>query len=96
MKTSAKAEDKQWEAKAAAMRAVADQLDATANAAIVADGTAAKRTATRVLTLQRKARAYTQAASEARAKADTAAKDILRTEADELDKEASKIRRAMA
>lgn len=93
---TATAEANQWEAKAAAMRAEADQLDASANAAIVADDTAAERITTQVLTLQRKARAYTQAASEARIKADTAAKDILRTEADELDKEASKIRRAMA
>lgn len=80
----------QWEAQAAAKRAEADQLDAGANAAILADESAAERITAQVLTLQRKASAYDQAAREARAKAADAAREALRVEADELDKAATK------
>lgn len=80
----------QWEAQAAAKRAEADQLDASANAAILADESAAERITAQVLTLQRKASAYDQAAREAHAKAAAAARDALSVEADELDKAATR------
>lgn len=91
---TANTEAQEWDAKAAAMRAEADQLDASANAAILEDETAAERITAQVLTLQRKANAFDQAARQARAKAHTAAREILAVEADELDKEAAKHRKS--
>lgn len=91
---TANTEAHEWDAKAAAMRAEADQLDASANAAILEDETAAERITAQVLTLQRKANAFDQAARQARTKAHTAARDVLSTEADELDKEAAKHRKS--
>lgn len=90
---TANTEAQEWDAKAAAMRAEADQLDASANAAILEDETAAERITAQVLTLQRKADAFDQAAREARAKAAASTRDALSVEADELDKEADKKRR---
>lgn len=84
-----------WIAKAAAVRGEADALDAGADAAILADESAAERITLEVTALQRKARAYEQAAKEASDRARQAASDALGIEADELDKEAAKVRRTL-
>lgn len=84
----------QWEAQAAAMRAEADKLNASANAAILEDESSAERITVQILTLQRKASAYEQATCEARRKASAAARDALSIEADELDKESAKLQKA--
>lgn len=55
----------EWQAKATAARAEAAELDATAGAAILADESAAERITLQVQALERKARAYDQAAAEA-------------------------------
>lgn len=88
---AARIEAQEWESKATAMLTEANQLDESANAAILQDDTAAERITIQVNTWQRKAKAHEQAAREARAKVDHAAKEVLRIEADELDKEAGKI-----
>lgn len=92
---SALAEAEQWATKAATVRAEADSLDATANAAILEDESAAERITVQVTTLNRKASAYEQAARETRGKAESAGLDVLRIEADELDKAAAKVRQAL-
>lgn len=89
----ARAEAADWDAKAAAIRAEANELDATANDMILADETAAERITLQVNTLQRKADAYAHAATKAHDKARLAAREILNVEAGELDKEAAKIRK---
>ncbi|GAB3621146.1 hypothetical protein GCM10027417_24070 [Glutamicibacter endophyticus] len=87
-------EAERWERKAQAMRAEASELDQSANDAILEDESAAERITVAVTTLQRKAHAYDEAARKARTKADAAARELLSVEADELDKEAEKIRKA--
>jgi hypothetical protein len=85
----------EWQAKAAAARADAAELDATAGAAILADESAAERVTLQVQTLERKARAYDQAATEAGKNLRTARLAVLTTEADTLEKEAAKVRRVL-
>lgn len=76
----------EWQAKAAAARAEAADLDATAGAAILADESAAERVTLQVQTLERKARAYDQAAAEAGKNLQAARRAVFETAAaDEAD-----------
>lgn len=83
--TKAEATVSEWQAKAATARAEAAELDATAGAAILADETAAETISLRVISLERKARAYDQAATEAGKNLHTARIAVLTLEADESD-----------
>ncbi|MET3949699.1 hypothetical protein [Arthrobacter sp. UYEF36] len=79
----------EWEAKAAAARAEAARLDAESGAAILEDESAAERITLNVQTWERKARAYDQAAEEARRKHVSAYREALEVEAREEDKQAA-------
>jgi hypothetical protein len=83
-----------WEKKAADARAEAARLDAESGAAILEDESAAERITLNVQTWERKARAFDQAAGEARQKLQAARKDALEAEAREEDKLAAAARRA--
>ncbi|NMR29944.1 hypothetical protein [Crystallibacter degradans] len=83
-----------WEAKAAAARAEASRIDSEAGAAILADESAAERITLQVQSQERKARAYDQAAEEARRKLHTAQREALEAEAREEDKQAAAARKA--
>jgi len=85
-----KTEAERWDRKAHTMRTEADQLEATAIDSILADESAAELITLKVNTLQRKAQAFDKAAQQARVKAYMAAREVLRVEADELDKESAK------
>lgn len=83
----------EWNAKAAAARADAQQLDADAGAQILADESAAERITLQIQSLERKARAYDQAATEAARNLHAAQHDVLTAEAAELEKQAAGIRK---
>lgn len=83
-----------WEKKAAAARAEAARLDAESGAAILEDESAAERITLNVQTWERKARAYDQAAEEARRKLLVAQREALEAEAREEDKQAAGARKA--
>lgn len=87
-------EAQDWEQKAAEARATADELEATATAEILKDEKAAERLSLEISTLQRKAKAFDQAAENARVSATHATLSVFIVEADELDKEATKQRKA--
>lgn len=92
--TKAEATVSEWQAKAATARAEAAELDATAGAAILADETAADSISLKVISLERKARAYDQAANEAGKNLRAARIAVLTLEADESEKaEASALKR---
>lgn len=93
--TKAEATVSEWQAKAAAARAEAADLDATAGAAILADESAAERITLQVQTLERKAGAFDQAATEAGKNLRAARIAVLTTEADALEKESAKVRRVL-
>lgn len=83
----------EWEAKAAAARAEAVRIDAEAGAAILADESAAERITVQVQSQERKARAYDQAAEEARRKLHAAQREAFEVEAREEDKQAAAARK---
>lgn len=85
-----------WEAKAAAARAEAVRLDNESGAAILEDESAAERITLNVQTWERKARAYDQAAEEARRKHISAYREALEVEAREEDKHAAAAGKASA
>lgn len=91
--TKAEATVSEWQAKAAAARADAADLDATAGAAILADESAAERITLQVQTLERKARAYDQAAAEAGKQLRAARLTVLESAAADESSEASKARK---
>lgn len=78
-----------WEAKAADARAEATRVEAESGAAILEDESAAERLSLNVQTLERKARAFDQAAGEARRKYLDACRAALETEAQEEDRQAA-------
>lgn len=78
-----------WESKAAAARAEAERLDAESGAAILEDESAAENITLKIQAQERKARAYDQAAAEARRKLLAAQRDALEAEAREEDKQAA-------
>lgn len=80
-----------WERKAADARAEAARMDAESGAAILEDESAAERITLNLQTLERKARAFDQAAGEARKKLLAAQKEALEAEAREEDKESAAI-----
>ncbi|ALV44706.1 hypothetical protein MB46_03445 [Arthrobacter alpinus] len=84
--TKAEATVSEWQAKAATARTEAAALDATAGAAILADETAADSISLKVISLERKARAYDQAANEAGKQLNAARIAVLSLEADESDR----------
>lgn len=84
--TKAEATVSEWQAKAETARAEAAALDATAGAAILADETAADSISLKVISLERKARAYDQTANEDGMNLRTARTAVLTLEADESDK----------
>jgi hypothetical protein len=79
----------EWERKAADARAEAGRLDAESGAAILEDESAAERITLNIQTWERKARAYDQAAGEARSKLLAAQKGALEAEAHEEEKESA-------
>lgn len=83
----------EWERKAADARAEAVRLDGESGAAILEDESAAERITLNVQTLERKARAFDQAAGEARKKLHAAQKEALEIEAREEDKLAADARK---
>ena len=87
----AEATAKKWDDKAAAARAEAQQMDASAGAAILADESQAEKITLTLQAQERKARAYDSAAAEARREAAQARADALRIEADELDRKAGQL-----
>lgn len=87
-------EAQDWEQKAAEARATAEQLEADATAEILNDESAAERLSMEISTLQRKAKAFDHAAENARVSATHASLSVFIVEADELDKEATKQRKA--
>jgi hypothetical protein len=82
-----------WERKAADARAEAARMDAESGAAILEDEAAAERITLNVQTLERKARAYDQAAAEARKNLHAAQREALEAEARDEDKEAAALRK---
>ncbi|WP_284752633.1 hypothetical protein [Arthrobacter sp. efr-133-R2A-120] len=90
-----KAEDllSEWERKATNARAEAERLDSESGAAILADESAAESITLKIHSWERKARAFDQAAEEARRKLAAARRDALEAEAREEDKEGSAGRR---
>lgn len=86
----------EWETKAAAARAEAARLDGESGAAILEDEAAAERITLNVQTWERKARAYDQAAEEARRKHISAYREALEVEAREEDKQAAAAGKASA
>lgn len=85
----------EWNAKAAAARAEAQQLDADAGAQILEDESAAERITLQVQTLERKARAYDQAAAEAGRKLDGARQDAMNAAIRSEEDAAAKARKAV-
>ncbi|MFW0773546.1 hypothetical protein ACLRGI_10295 [Paenarthrobacter nitroguajacolicus] len=83
----------EWERKASDARADAARLDGESGAAILEDESAAERITLNVQTLERKARAYDQAAAEARRKLLAVQKEALEAEAREEHKEAAALRK---
>ncbi|BCW62473.1 hypothetical protein [Arthrobacter sp. StoSoilB22] len=83
----------EWERKASDARAEAARMDGESGAAILEDESAAERITLNVQTLERKARAFDQAAAEARNKLLAAQKDALEAEAREEHKEAAALRK---
>ncbi|GAA5227258.1 hypothetical protein [Paeniglutamicibacter antarcticus] len=83
----------EWQAKAAAARAEANDLDANAGAAILEDESAAERVTLQVQSLERKARAYDQAATEAAGRLKTARLAALETAAEDETARADKARK---
>lgn len=75
-----------WQNKAAAARAEAVRLDNESGAAILEDESAAERITLNIQTQERKARAFDQAAEEARRKHATAYREALEVEAREEEK----------
>ncbi|QHK19391.1 hypothetical protein GU243_06135 [Pseudarthrobacter psychrotolerans] len=90
-----KAEDllKEWESKAINARAEAERLDNESGAAILADESAADTITLKIHSWERKARAFDQAAEEARRKLTAARHEALEAEAREEDKEGTAGRR---
>lgn len=80
-----------WERKAADARAEAARLDAESGAAILEDESAAERITLNIQSWELKARAFDQAAGEARKKLHGAQKEALEAEAREEDKESAAI-----
>lgn len=87
--TKAEAVVADWERKAAEARAEAARLDAESGAAILEDESAAENITLKIQAQERKARAYDQAATEARRKLRAAQRDALEAEAREEDKQAA-------
>lgn len=76
----------EWEAKAATARTQAAELDANSGSLILADESAAESIGLQIQTLERKARAFDQAAAEAGRKLNAAQREVLEAEAREEDK----------
>jgi hypothetical protein len=91
--TKAEAVVADWERKAADARSEAARLDREAGAAILADESAAERITLSIQAEERKARAYDQAAAEARRKLLAAQREALESEAREEDKQAAVARK---
>ena len=91
--TKAESVVSEWEAKAAAARAEVARLNAESGAAILADESAADRIALNVQSWELKAKAYDQAAAEARKKLQKAQREVLATEARDEDKESVSLRK---
>lgn len=82
-----------WTAKASAARAEAEQVDRESGAQILENPNAADKITTRVLGLERQARAYDSAATEAKAQVGAAWRSAVEAEAKELDKSVLTMRR---
>lgn len=82
-----------WTAKASAARAEAEQVDRESGAAILENPNAAEKITTKVLSLERQARAYDSAATEAKAQVRTAWRNAVEAEAKDLDKSVLTMRR---
>ncbi|ABK02748.1 hypothetical protein Arth_1354 [Arthrobacter sp. FB24] len=79
----------EWEEKASAARAEAIRLDTESGAAILEDESAAERITLNIQANERRARAFDQAAEEARRKHATAYREALEVEAREEEKQAA-------
>lgn len=82
-----------WTAKASAAREEAQRVDRESGAAILENPNAAEKITTKVLTLERQARAYDSAATEAKAQVRTAWRNAVESEAKELEKSVVTMRR---
>ncbi|MGO2036493.1 MAG: hypothetical protein ACTH2U_08445 [Brevibacterium sp.] len=85
-----------WTEKASAAREEAQRVDRESGAQILENPAAAEKITTKVLTLERQARAYDSAATEAKAQVRKAWQDAIAAEAKELDKSAVSMRREAA
>ncbi|MDQ0923103.1 hypothetical protein QF038_001611 [Pseudarthrobacter sp. W1I19] len=83
----------EWKGKASAAREEAARLDAESGAAILLDESAAERITLNIQAHERRARAYDQAAAEARKKLHDAQREALEMEAREEDKLAASARK---
>lgn len=82
-----------WTAKASAAREEAEQVDRESGAQILENPNAAEKITTKVLTLERQARAYDSAATEAKAQVRAAWRNAVEAEAKELEKSVVTMRR---
>lgn len=83
----------EWEAKASAARAEADEIERGSGAAILADPSAAEKISIKVDAKQRTARAYDTAASEARDQVRAAWRKAVEAEAKDYEKAATAMRK---
>jgi hypothetical protein len=91
--TKAQATVDKWTTKAADARAEAERVDREAGAQILENPASAEKVTTRILTLERQARAYDSAAAEAKAQVRKAWQAAMETEAKDLDKAAVTMRK---
>lgn len=82
-----------WEAKAAEARTEAQRVDRESGAQILENPNAAEKITTKVLTLERQARAYDSAATEAKAQVRAAWLSAMEAEAKDLEKSVVTMRR---